>query len=196
MIYLLRHGEIPGSRPRRFVGQRDLSLTPRGRAQAAWWRDQLAEVEFETVFASDLSRCRQTAEIITGGREFQVTPALREISLGQWEEMLVEQVREDFPGEYEKRGSDIAKHRPAGGESFADLAARAVPALEEISAGVNGDALVVAHAGVNRVILCHALGLELDRLFNIELNYCSLNLLEHTAKGWVVHGVNLRPEVD
>lgn len=196
MIYLLRHGEIPSSRPRRFVGQRDLSLTPRGRAQAASWRDKLAEVEFEAVFASDLSRCRQTAEIVTGGRKYKLVPALREISLGQWEEMLVEQVRTSFPGEYEKRGNDIVNHRPAGGESFADLATRAVPALEEISAGINGDALVVAHAGVNRVILCHALGLELDKLFNIELNYCSLNLLERTAEGWVVHGVNLRPEVD
>ncbi len=196
MIYLLRHGEVPNTKPRRFVGQRELPLTPHGRAQAAWWRDRLAEVEFQAVYSSDLGRCRQTAEIVTGGGEYQLVPALREITLGQWEGLLVSEVEERFPGEYEKRGSNIAGHRPAGGESFADLAARAVPAFEEIAADAEGDILVVGHAGVNRVILCHSLGLELAKLFNIELNYCSLNLLELTPQGWLVHGVNLRPEVD
>ncbi|RJX35754.1 MAG: histidine phosphatase family protein [Desulfarculus sp.] len=196
MIYLLRHGEIAQSQPRRFVGQQDKPLTDRGRAQAAWWRERLAGRDFQGVYSSDLIRCRQTAAAVARGGPYQLVPELREISLGAWEGLTVAQVQERFPGEYERRGADIAHHRPSGGESFAELAGRVLPAFERLSAGLERDILVVAHAGVSRVILCHALGLDLAHLFRLELDYGGLCLLERRGQAWLVHGVNLRPQVD
>ena len=42
------------------------------------------------------------------------------------------QVRTAFPGEWEKRGQNIDGYRPSGGESFSDLAFRALPAFDRI----------------------------------------------------------------
>lgn len=196
MIYLLRHGEIAGSEPRRFVGQQDKPLTPRGRAQARWWRDRLAPLEFKAIYSSDLSRCRQTAEVVAGDAAVELVPALREISLGAWEGLSVAEVNQRFPGEYQRRGADVARHCPQGGESFTDLAGRVLPAFERLAAGPEGDLLVVAHTGVNRVIVCRALGLDLGHLFRLELDYGSLCLLARRDRQWVLHGLNLRPQVD
>jgi probable phosphoglycerate mutase len=194
MIYLLRHGEIVQSRPRRFVGQRDLPLTAHGRAQAAWWRKELAGVEFAAIVASDLTRCRETAAMVANGRQVRLDPAWREISLGRWEGLTKQEVQRRYPGQWEARGANLALHQTPGGESFAQVAERALPALEALAA-LGGPVLVVAHAGVIRAALCRVLEMPLNNLLRLELDYAGLCLLEPGPRHWVLHGLNLRPGV-
>jgi probable phosphoglycerate mutase len=193
-LFLMRHGAIVQQDPRRFIGQTDHPLTEAGRRQAALWREVLADVPFAAAVASDLCRCRETAALVLGDRDLPVRPEprLREIALGAFEGLTVDEVRERFPGAYERRGCDIAGFRPQGGESFADVQARAVAALAELK-DLCGNVLVVAHGGVNRTVLCHALGIDLGRLFRLGQDYCRLNLLDLGPDCWRVDGVNLAP---
>ncbi|MBU4276988.1 MAG: histidine phosphatase family protein [Proteobacteria bacterium] len=193
MIYLMRHGEITQSSPRRFVGRRDLPLTELGRTQAAGWGERLRGVGFKAVYTSPLSRCQDSARLAAPGREIVVETRWQEISLGAWEGLSVEEVRERFPGEYEARGEDLAGHRPQGGESFADVAERIVPLLEALADGPS-PALVVAHSGVIRAGLCRVLGLPLKHLLRLELDYAGLCLVERGRQGWKLHGFNLQPD--
>lgn len=193
-LYLMRHAAIVQHAPRRFIGQADHPLTEEGRCQAMLWCEVLADVPFAAVVASDLARCRETAAIVLGGRDLPIRPEprLREIALGAFEGLTVEEVRCRFPGAYERRGCDIAGFCPQGGESFADVQARAVAAVAEL-APLPGNVLVVAHGGVNRAILCHALGLDLSRLFRLGQDYCRLNILDLGPDCWRVDAVNLAP---
>ena len=193
-LYLMRHGAIVQSHPRRFVGQTDHPLTDEGRVQAALWRAALADVPFTAAVSSDLARCRETAAIVLGGRDIMVRPEprLREIALGAFEGLTVDEVRERFPGAYERRGCDIAGFIPQGGESFADVQQRAVAAINDL-ADIDGNVLVVAHGGVNRTLLCHALGMDLDHLFRLGQDYCRLNILTVTPEQWCVEAVNCAP---
>ena len=193
-LFLMRHGAIAQHAPRRFVGQTDHPLTDEGRAQAALWREALADVPFAAAVSSDLSRCRETAAIVLGGRDITVRPEprLREIALGAWEGLTVEEVKARFPGAYERRGCDIAGFCPQGGESFAEVQDRAVAAVAELVA-LPGNVLAVAHGGVNRTILCHALGIDLARLFRLGQDYCRLNILDLGPDCWRVDAVNLAP---
>jgi len=190
----MRHGAIVQQHPRRFIGQTDHPLLPEGRVQATLWQEALADVPFAAAVASDLSRCRETAAIVLAGRGLTVRPEprLREIHLGAWEGLTVEEVHARFPGAYERRGCDLVGFRPDGGESFADVQARAVAALCAL-ADIPGNVLVVAHGGVNRTLLCHALGLDLAHLFRLGQDYCRLNLLELYPDCWRVDAVNLAP---
>lgn len=121
-------------------------------------------------------------------------PALREIHLGAWEGLTASAVRHRHPGQWEARGRDLAHFRPEGGESFADLAARVVPAFEAMTRQPD-DILIVAHAGVNRVILCHVLGLPLSDLMRLHQDYGAMNLIEPSRSGYALHDLNLRPAV-
>lgn len=191
MIYLLRHGEIETGMVRRFVGQRDLPLTDLGERQAARWAEELAGIPFGRVMSSDLGRCRRFAELVAGRPPEELT-ALREISLGAWEGLTAEEVRHRFPGQYEARGRDLAGFRPEGGESFRDLAGRAWPAIDAL-ADEDRDVLVVAHAGVNRTVICRALDIPLDHLLRLGQDYGSLNLLARREKVWQLVVLNLPP---
>ena len=200
MVLLLRHGEIPQSDPRRFVGQRDLPLTPLGRDQALRWRKVLARAPLDGVWTSDLARCREMTEHALGDHHpvAKPLPALREISLGEWEGLSVAEVQRRFPGEYERRGADLERIAPAGGESFADLRDRVWPALTGILANAGAQAaplLVVSHAGVIRTLICQALGMPLARVFSLGQQYAALNILRFSpARQPELLALNLPPE--
>ena len=198
-VLLLRHGEITQSCPRRFVGQSDLPLTDRGRRQAASWTEALSGLPLVGAWCSSLSRCRETAELALSDHPLQAVPLddLREISLGKWEGLSEAEVRKRYPGEFERRGSDLANVAPDGGESFAQAQSRAWRALCDIltqTAGPpNALVLVVAHAGVNRALICQALCLPLSNIFSIGQDYASLSILEFSTTTTLLRALNLPP---
>jgi alpha-ribazole phosphatase len=194
-IFLLRHGEInPGPGPT-FVGQRDLPLTEEGIRQAEWWRAALKEIEFSAVYCSDLQRCVQTAQIVAGpGRPpLEYTPQFREIRLGEWEGVPVNEIRTRFPDDWRDRYANLGRYVVPGGESFADLGARVIPMFEKLAAASKGDVLITAHSGVNRVILCHTLGAPVDNIIRISQDYACLNVIVYEGASPHVQAMNLRP---
>lgn len=200
VIYLIRHGEIPTYSPRRFIGRTDPPLTERGRQQIAKLGEMLKSCAVDRLVCSPLLRCRESAQLLGPyisqyiGCEPEVVQDLAEISLGAWEGLTVEEVRQRFPGSYEARGLDLAGFRPPGGESFADLQKRAWSALANLVAAGPRRLAVVAHAGVNRVLLCQLLGMPLTNLFRLEQGYGCLNVVHATADGYRVECINIRPE--
>jgi probable phosphoglycerate mutase len=195
-MYLIRHGEITQSAPRRFVGQSELPLTDRGREQMRKVGEYLVGRGVRRVLCSQLSRCVESAGILglALGLGPQVVTALREISLGEWEGLTVAEVRERFPGEYEARGRDLAGFRPLGGESFADLQHRAWAAFE-VATGGDCPVAIIAHGGVNRVLLCRILGMPLENLFRLEQDYACVNLLHAEEGGYRLGMLNASAQV-
>lgn len=201
-LYLMRHGQTAPETPWRFLGQRDAALSGAGRAQAAAWRDTLRDVDFAGAWCSDLARCRDTAGIVLEGRDLTATPVpgLREISLGEWDGLTVAEVKSRYPGLYEARGANIAEFRPPGGESFSDLAERAWTFLtDEIfsfrSPKQVANLLVLAHAGVNRVLLCKLLGMSLSRVFSLGQDPCCLNIVSFGPGGPYLTLLNGQPKL-
>jgi broad specificity phosphatase PhoE len=194
-IFLLRHGAIETRDDgKRFIGQTDLPLNDRGRAQARYWRDCLAAISPAHIVASDLSRCAETARIVSAGRgKVETDAGLREIRLGQWDGVPFDQVKRRWPEAYRQRGMDLAGFRPPGGESFLDLQRRVVPVFEAAVGKPGRTILLVAHAGVIRVILCHVLGLGLENLFRLAQGLAAMNLIDRRTTGYQVHLLNLPP---
>jgi len=176
-LYLVRHGKIDTGGVKRFIGRTDLPLNENGRKQAALLRESLSGVQFNAVFCSHLDRSVSTARIICEKQPVQptVNKQLGEIHLGDWEGMSFDEIRSLYPAEFDRRGIDIVNHRPSGGESFAQCAGRVIPALNEILTRWDGRVLIVGHAGVNRMIICHLLGIPPANLFKIRQDYGCLN---------------------
>ena len=184
-LFMLRHGAVDADGVKRYLGQTDLSLSREGRRQAGHWARWFAGVPVQRIVCSDLKRSAESAEII--GKQCGIAPqtfaALREIDLGQWEGLAFSEVKARFPGAYEQRGRDLAGWRPPGGESFGDLRRRVVACFEHIRAGTPENILFVGHAGVNRVLLCHLLGLPLQRLFGLGQDHAGLSIVNRVPGG-------------
>jgi probable phosphoglycerate mutase len=88
---------------------------------------------------------------------------------------------------------DFGGYRPPEGESFRDLQKRVLPVFKEIVSAARGNVLIVAHAGVNRVVLCHVLGMPINHLFRIAQDYGCLNVIETRGNLFSVTSLNARP---
>jgi len=192
-VFLIRHGHIPWDGQKRYVGQSDLPLSPRGKAQAEALRRWFENTPLSRVIASDLKRARETAGIIAANRTIPVEPvsALREIHLGEWEGRTFSEVESRDPAGFRQRGEDFSTHRPPGGENFSDLQDRVMPVFEGFVAEMTGNLLIVGHAGVNRVILCRLLGMPLANLFCIGQDYGGVNVIVPRLDRHLVKAVNI-----
>ncbi len=132
-------------------------------------------------------RCRQTAEALWPGLSAGTDPALWEQDFGAWEG----QEAATLPDLGPLSADGLARHRPPGGESFADLCARAMPALARLADG--GRVTVVAHAGTVRAALALALG-AVPPALAFEVAPLSLTRLRGVPDaGWSIGTVNWGP---
>jgi alpha-ribazole phosphatase/probable phosphoglycerate mutase len=192
-LYLVRHGQVAEGHTDRYHGHNDIGLSPQGVRQFEALAAQLASTPLQGVYSSDLTRAIKGAEIISRGRDLtpQVIPEFREINFGAWEGLTFAEIMAQYPAELEERFKDLANFRIPGGESLKDVKARALPRLQELLARHAGAAfLIVAHAGINRVILSEAMGLPLDHLFRLDQNYGCLNLIDYFPDLAVVRLLN------
>jgi probable phosphoglycerate mutase len=194
-IYLLRHGALAGDSRDRFIGQLDLPSAPEGIRQAEALARALRDQQIDALHCSDLLRSRQTAEIIAGitGISIEKHPELREISLGDWEGLSRREAAARFPTEFAARGRDIENYRIPGGESFADCIQRALPVWNALLGCSSERIAIVGHAGVNRLLLCHLLGMPVANLFRIGQDYGCVNIIEQDGERIRVGLVNGRP---
>jgi alpha-ribazole phosphatase len=197
-VYLARHGSVVGSETRRFIGHLDVPLSPRGEAESAALARRLAGASLAAAYSSDLVRARRTAEIVCAPHAITVepVPALREFSTGRWEGLTAEEIRAREPAAFDAWMADIGRFQFPEGESLPDVEARAWPAFEGIVARHAGErVLVVAHGGPNRIVLCRALGLPLDRILMLGQDYAGLSVLEAGGPSWVLRLLNHREPV-
>src|SRR5262249_15497281 len=144
---------------------------------------------------SDLVRSVETATILTAGRglEVETRPELREIQPGRLADLPRDGAERVFLGAFtDGIGRDT---RFLGGETFGSLTDRVLAFLHTLLEDTTWrHLLVVAHGGVNRVLLTHALGCGLGGFGALEQDPCCVNILDVDAAGrWLVRLVNHSP---
>jgi broad specificity phosphatase PhoE len=102
-LLFVRHGETDWNAAGRLQGHTDRPLNDHGRRQAEALADRLAgEDAVDAIYASDLSRARETAEIVGErlGLTVVIDPDLREKNWGNWEGLTGdERASVEFVGE-------------------------------------------------------------------------------------------------
>jgi len=170
-VVLVRHAETEESARGHCYGRLDVRLSRQGLRQAQALAAALAGPPLAAVYTSPLSRTLDTARPIaaTQGLEPAVIEALAELDFGEVEGLRYDEIESQRPELFRAWMDAPASVRFPGGESLADLRSRVLPALEQIRARHEREAVaIVAHGGVIRVVLADALGLEDDALFRLD----------------------------
>ena len=186
-VILLRHGMVEGEK--RLVGHTDVPLCDEGREGVRATRDKLAGAKIDVFYSSDLSRATETTQIVAEGRGIphHTDPDLRELNMGLWDGLYVEEVMKTHLERIKEWWRDPSLFRTPEGESLEDLKARVLPSFRRIVKNHPGQTVcVVAHGGVNRVILFDAMGLTLKRYYNVSQDYACINKIRYFADGEVV----------
>ena len=184
-LILVRHGETQRHEERVFMGQYDVPLDAEGKEQCTIVGLELQHFDIDTdkIYTSDLMRAVESSEIIAGflpsRPEVVALPELREMSLGSWDGKFIREIRETYPEEYAARGENLLTYKiDDEAENFVQLQERVMKKVNEIIRSAEGDVLIVAHSGVNRVIMCSLMEKELKDIFRIEFGRGTYQIME------------------
>jgi probable phosphoglycerate mutase len=164
-----------------------VTLTETGKAQAQAARDALAAVEFDLVVHSGLPRTAETAKIVTEGRPNApaavAVVGLEELKSG-W---LMAESREELAARlafcFDEAHKPGARFLPDG-ETFAAAEARITAGMASLVDRPDWRcALVVAHEGVNRIILGWACGGGLRTIGSFEQDLACINVIDLDITG-------------
>ena len=185
LVYLVRHAQTASSAVDSFNGQRELPLTEQGREQARKLGERLRGVRFAAVYRSPLGRTAATAALVAPGRAAQILPGLIEIDYGGWEGLSPKEAEAQDPERYAAWVADPTRVSPPRGETAAQVAERALAALEEIRSQHEASSqpvLAVSHKATLRILGAALTGAPIAKYrTRWPQDECALNLVELRA---------------
>jgi alpha-ribazole phosphatase len=176
-LLLVRHGETKWNAQRRYQGQSDVPLSAFGRRQAELVAGRLAGKNIDAVYASDLKRAWETAQIVAEKNGLQVIsePRLRELKFGVLEGLTFDEAQEQYPEMINAWLEDFNRP-PEGGETIDVFNARVVSLLNDLKAKHDEQTvLLVAHGGPLSEILRVVLELSREKRWYLEMENTSLS---------------------
>ena len=188
ILFFVRHGETEGNVKKLFYGQQDLPLTEFGRAQAKSLAPLLSKYTFDRVYASDLSRAVETAQLAIPGSTPITTPLLREYAMGSIDGQTFDQVL----GKY---GVLHEHYERFGGESPEDMVTRLKAFLTSLENDPCDRAIAFAHSGTMKGMVRLALGMNCTtgNLFNTN---CNIAVFRYEAGRWLLSAWNLAGDLE
>ncbi len=163
-LYLVRHGQTDWNKLKKLQGGTDIPLNNEGKKEAAALQAQFTDLKFDAVYSSDLMRAKETAEIISYGRNLEVitTSNLRERSWGNHEGKSFDGLKleygacfqpviEHFEPDFESLHPELKQV-----ETYSQAIGRVIPVFEEIKKQFRGKSvLVVSHGGILKGLLLY-----------------------------------------
>jgi broad specificity phosphatase PhoE len=194
-LIVWRHGRTPWNATGRYQGQADVPLDELGVRQAAAAAEMIKELKPTKIISSDLTRAATTADALAEitGLTVNHDQRLREIHVGSWEGLTVEQAREVDPETVAAVAAGNDVRRSPTGELTSEVAARVAEAFRDIIDDADDGATVVVtmHGLAGRVGIAEFLGIHANHLGG--LRNCAWVILDrHSLGHWYIGGYNLQ----
>ena len=184
-IYIARHGETTWNAEGRAQGRSDPDLSPKGYEQSLVLLEHLKDKPISAIYTSTLRRSILTARPVADrlGLPVHKEPELDEIALGIMEGMKFTDIEGKMKTEWERfRENRLTYHVP-GAENYTDVSNRVKPFKERILRDHEGqEILVVAHRGVNRMLVGLLLEVSLEESLEIEQTNDCLYLIQRNGR--------------
>ncbi|MDR0269805.1 histidine phosphatase family protein [Paenibacillus sp.] len=162
-LVLMRHGSTLWNEQKRYLGHTDLSLSSKGHEELISARNKLKEMDFDRIYCSDLTRCRESLNAVRPdlSTEAVYDSRLREMDFGEWEGHTYDQLK-NVPL-YRQWLDEPKCVTPPQGESWEAFEHRTTEFLEfmlriaedeqAVDSPLTSSVLLVAHGGVIRQIV-------------------------------------------
>jgi probable phosphoglycerate mutase len=188
-LLLIRHGQSVANKEGRLQGQFDSPLTDHGREQASALARRLQHDRWDisAIYASDLRRAKETAEILAASLDLPLVldSRLREYGFGVLTGLIWREIEPRFPEIWHAMVHRTQWPPIPGEEGNRAFQARLVAALEEIQTRHEAEetVAVVSHGGSLGMMLAHFLELDPHLPTPFRFGNTSLSAVEFTPRG-------------
>ena len=184
-IYLVRHGQTDDNIKNLMQGWKDTPLNDQGRKQARALVSFFNDEQIDVVYASDLSRARETAQIIANSlhKEVYIDKQLREMYLGSWEGHSWQEIEAEFAYFFNKPENEKNALNIHSGESYIEFQLRAFQTFKKIvQLNSHKNIMIVTHGGVIREIIATIMKINQVQKDAIPIRNCSVSMIEFDIK--------------
>lgn len=175
-IVLIRHGITDWNALRRAQGQSDIPLNEVGRKQAHALAKRLKVEKWDLIFSSDLSRAKETADILANNLHLKVKTdhRLREMHKGETEGTTLEERINRWGSQWESL--------PLGIEDNESITRRGISFIKDIVTQYQGKKILVVSHGA---LIGHTIkGLIPSTNINVHFQNTSLTTLTYNPPKW------------
>jgi broad specificity phosphatase PhoE len=192
-VWLVRHADVHDDWQKRAYGNLDIPLSERGIAETHALARAFAAVPLARVASSPLSRALLLGQELARatGAPLAVDERLREVFRGDWQGLPADEFRARWEAQRDAFAADPWNWKGHGGESDADIWARAWPALREtVLAAAHGKqdvtVALATHFNVIRVLVTRLCGLRPSQSFTFRNTPAHASLVVDGASGWAL----------
>ena len=177
VIDLVRHGEPVGGR--KYRGQTDDPLSENGWSQM--WESCAKFSGWQHIVTSPLSRCSDFARALGARLQIPVTAdeRLKEIAFGAWEGKLPSEICANDTQRLFRFKCHPVSYAPDDAEPLSSFHERVGAAWSDLLKAHSGKhLLLVGHAGVIRMVLCHVLGMPVENAYRIVVGNAAMTRIQ------------------
>jgi len=192
-IILVRHGQTPWNKDKIFRGSRDIPLNDTGREEARLAGEWLKGEPLHAAYCSPLSRARDTGEAIARHHGLKVSdlPGLTDLYYGDWEGMLLTEVKVTYADLYRQWKTAPHTVRFPHGETLDEVKGRALAAVAEVvKRHPDQTVLLAAHRAVNKVLIAACIGLDNSHFWRIGQDTTAVNRFDYVNGVWQIMLLN------
>lgn len=183
-LILIRHGQTPWTKEKRYQGSTDIELSAEGRRSMKQLAPRLQKLGIEVLYTSAMKRAKQSGEPVAKMTRLKprIDARLNEIGFGVWEGKTAAELFKNRDKVF--LGWIRGKWKtPEGGEPVSKLRRRAKGFLKDCLKRHDGKTVaVVSHGGLIRMIIREALGLSDKHLFSFQVDPASVSVLRFMEK--------------
>lgn len=189
-VFLIRHGETDWNKMKIFRGSSEVHLNETGRKQVKRLGKYFSNIDLELIYSSPRIRAFDTALAVSNGKtDIVKEEGFADINRGEWEGLSHKQVKNKWPGLYNKWFSRPQSMKFPGGENIEAVKRRSMKSFNTAVKSRENIAIVSHHVTL-RILLCSILGLESAFFRKMELYTASVTELRLERGIWVLHKLN------
>lgn len=183
-IDLLRHGDVVGGS--KYRGHLDEPLSELGWQQLR--KSTEINQDWQKIVSSPLIRCADFANELSvkSSLPLELEDNFKEVFFGLWEGKTADELLKLDKVMVQQYWNDPINTTPPQGENLLDFESRVITGWNNILTKYQGQhVLVISHAGVMRIILCHILAMPLTELFKLDIGLAKASRIE------IIHDVDM-----
>ncbi len=188
-MWLVRHADVHDDWQQCAYGCMDVPLSENGLVQTQAMAAHFARMPVALVAASNLMRALRMGTCIAEVTRapLAIDARLREVSRGEWQGLPTADFRARWHADAARFTADPWRWKAHGGESDADMFARAWPVvLESVARARGADVVIASHFNLIRALVTGALGWSGRESFAFRTHTARASLLVDAPQGWVL----------
>ncbi|MGL5751672.1 MAG: histidine phosphatase family protein [Paraclostridium sp.] len=192
-FYIVRHGQTNWNILGKTQGHGNSDLTAKGIEQAQELAESIVNYPIDYIYSSDLGRAVETADILGEKLNINVqkTEALREMGFGEWEGLLIDEIKSVYADVYNTWRNEPHLVQIPGGETLHLIKDRVDSFIKDINEKCdNKHILLVTHSVTVRVMLLAFLDSGMENIYRIKQDNTALNIVEYRDYGPVIIKMN------